>query len=123
MADKAHIWGPKDDSLFERVQAYRYVYQQYMRSEASLKMADDEEWQDTLGDLADIEQAYQISIDSLKLATENISLDEMTFAKEQGLIDDNELIEFVQNKRQQDMQEMRESSYEDSDEDYDGHSM
>ena len=63
----------------------------------------------------EVEQAYKISIDSLKMATEKINVDEMKKAKEQGLIDQNDLFEFVQNKRQQEMKSSREKSQESTD--------
>jgi len=102
-----HIFTPKDDSLFERVSAYLNVFKSYLNAEASIKFADDENWSDTLGEREEIEQAYKISIDSLKLATEQISVDEMKQAKEQGFISQDELLEFVQNKRQQEIRKTR----------------
>jgi hypothetical protein len=107
MADTTHIFTPKDNSLFERVSAYQTVFKSYLNAEASLKFADDENWSDTLGEREEIEQAYKISIDSLKMATEQISADEMKQTKEQGLIDQGELLEFVQNKRQQEIKNTR----------------
>jgi hypothetical protein len=41
--------------------------------------------------------------DSLKMATDKISLDEIKQAKDQELINQGELIEFVKNKRLQEM--------------------
>jgi len=109
MTDNAHIFTPKDNSLSERVSAYQSVFKSYLNAEASLKFADDEKWSDTLGEREEIEQAYKISADSLKMATEQISVNEMKQAKEQGLIDQGELLEFVQNKRQQEMKSARDS--------------
>ena len=109
MTDNAHIFTPKDHSLKERVSAYRYVFKSYLNAEASLKFADDENWSDTLGEREEIEQAYKISADSLKMATEQISVDEMKQAKEQGFISNDELVEFVQNKRQQEIKSARTS--------------
>ena len=67
-----------------------------------------------MGEREEIEQAYKISADSLKMATEQISSDEMKQAKEQGLISNDELIEFVQNKRQQEMKSARASTQDSS---------
>ncbi len=41
------------------------------------------------------------------MATEQISMSEIKQAKEQGLIDQDELLEFVQNKRQQEIKNTR----------------
>jgi hypothetical protein len=110
MTDNAHIFTPKDNSLKERVSAYQYVFKSYLNAEASLKFADDENWSDTLGEREEIEQAYKISAYSLKMATEKISSDEMKQAKEQGFISNDELVELVQNKRQQEMKSTRASA-------------
>ena len=114
MTDNAHIFTPKDNSLKERVSAYQYVFKSYLNAEASLKFADDEKWSDTLGEREEIEQAYKISTDSLKMATEQISVEEMKQAKEQGFISQDELLEFVQNKRQQEMKSTRASAQDSS---------
>ncbi len=114
MTDNAHIFTPKDNSLSERVSAYQTVFKSYLNAEASLKFTDDEKWSDTLGEREEIEQAYKISIDSLKMATKQISVNEMRKAKEQGLIDQGELLEFVQNKRQQEMKPARTSKQDSS---------
>ena len=112
MADNSHIFTPKDNSLTELVSAYQTVFKSYLNAEASIKFLDDDKWSDTLGERQEVEQAYKISIDSLKMATEKINVDEMKKAKEQGLIDQNDLFEFVQNKRQQEMKSSREKSQE-----------
>jgi hypothetical protein len=112
MVDNSHIFTPKDNSLTELVSAYQTVFKSYLNAEASIKFLDDDKWSDTLGERQEVEQAYKISIDSLKMATEKINVDEMKKAKEQGLIDQNDLFEFVQNKRQQEMKSSREKSQE-----------
>ncbi len=115
MSNNAHIFTPKDDSLFERVSAYKSVAKDYFNVEASIKFADDERWLDTLGEKQEIEQARKIMQNSLKMATDKISLDEIKQAKERGFINQGELIEFVQKKRQQEMKSSREKSQESSD--------
>lgn len=107
MSNNAHIFTPKDDSLFERVSAYKSVAKDYFNVEASIKFADDKNWSDTLGEKQEIEQAQKIMQDSLKMATDKISLDEIKQAKEQGFVNQGELIEFVKNKRQQEMKSSR----------------
>jgi hypothetical protein len=100
MIDNAHIFTPKDNSLFGRVSAYQYVFKSYLNAESSLKFADDENWADTLGERKEIEQADKISIDNLKIATEQISMSEIKQAKD-------ELLEFMQNKHQQEIKNTR----------------
>ncbi|WP_201339297.1 hypothetical protein [Isorropodon fossajaponicum symbiont] len=44
MSNNAHIFTPKDDSLFERVSAYKSVAKDYFNAEASVKFSDDKKW-------------------------------------------------------------------------------
>jgi hypothetical protein len=92
------------------VSTYKSVAKDYSNVEASIKFADDEKWSDTLGEKEEIEQARKIMQDSLKMATDKISLDEIKQAKDQELINQGELIEFVKNKRLQEMKSSREKS-------------
>ncbi len=110
ISNNAHIFTSKDDSLFECVSTYKSVAKDYSNVEASIKFADDEKWSDTLGEKEEIEQARKIMQDSLKMATDKISLDEIKQAKDQELINQGELIEFVKNKRLQEMKSSREKS-------------
>ncbi|CAC9616076.1 hypothetical protein [uncultured Gammaproteobacteria bacterium] len=114
ISNNAHIFTPKNDSLFERVPAYKSIAKDYSNVEASIKFADDEKWSDTLGEKEEIEQARKIMQDSLKMATDKISLDEIKQAKDQELINQGELIEFVKNKRLQEMKSSREKSQKSS---------
>ncbi|CAC9562192.1 hypothetical protein [uncultured Gammaproteobacteria bacterium] len=114
ISNNAHIFTSKDDSLFECVSTYKSVAKDYSNVEASIKFADDEKWSDTLGEKEEIEQARKIMQDSLKMATDKISLDEIKQAKDQELINQGELIEFVKNKRLQEMKSSREKSQKSS---------
>ncbi len=114
ISNNAHIFTPKDDSLFECMSTYKSVAKDYSNVEASIKFADDEKWSDTLGEKEEIEQARKIMQDSLKMATDKISLDEIKQAKDQELINQGELIEFVKNKRLQEMKSSREKSQKSS---------
>ena len=116
MADTAHIYTPQNDSLEERVRAYRSVREAWLNAEASLKYKDDpsSEWFYTLGEAEEIEQAHEIAANSLQMATEDLSEDELRSAIDQGLMDTAEMREFVQYKRQQKMQAIREDQ-QDSD--------
>lgn len=108
MIDNPNIFNPKDNSLEEKINAYKNVYKAYLNAEASVSFAEDEEWEYTLGE-EEIEEAYKIMADSLKVATSKISTDEMQQAKEQGLINKHELFEFIQDKRQQEIKSSRQT--------------
>ena len=103
MTDTAHTFNPTDDSLEARVATYRRVYQSWLDAEASLKCLDDDEWSDTLGDREEVEQALDISIRSLQVASDAFTKQEVLKAKEAGLIDSHEMGELLTEKRQQDV--------------------
>jgi ATP:corrinoid adenosyltransferase len=107
MTNTEHIYTPQDNSLSERIRAYCTVREAYLNAEASLKFLDDDEWADRLGDRKDVEKAYEISVRSLHMATEAITQDELHQAQEQGLLNSDEVREFIQDKRQQEMQTIR----------------
>lgn len=71
----------------------------YANVRKSLKHANDNEWKRTLGEKQEIEKAHKILQNSMKIATTKISLNEIKQAKNEGLINQAELISFVQNKR------------------------
>ncbi len=116
MANTAHIYNPQNHSLEERIRAYRSVREAWLNAEASLKYKDDpsSEWFYTLGEAEEIEQAHKIAANSLQMATEDLSEDELRSAIDQGLMDTAEMREFIQYKRQQKMQAIREDQ-QDSD--------
>lgn len=107
MVDNAHIYNPKDDSLAERVRAYRVVHQDYLNAEASLKFLDDDNWADTLGSREEVNQAHEVSLRSLQMAIEAINRTELSQAKEQGLLSKDEAHEIIENKQQYKMQDIR----------------
>ena len=59
----------------------------------------DKEWADRLGDKEDIEKAFEILQNSLHKAVDSIKQSELAQVKEQGLMSDKEMREFVQSKR------------------------
>lgn len=107
MVDNAHIYNPQDDSLTERIRAYRVVHQDYLNAEASLKFSDDDTWADTLGSREEVSQAHKIGIHSLQIATEAIKRKELVQAKEEGLLSKDEVDEIIENKQQYKMQRIR----------------
>jgi len=95
------IFNPLDDSLTERLRAYRSVHEAYLNIEASLKLADDPEWVNTLGDPQLLDEAHKTIVDSLQEATQSITIEEIDQAKEQGLMSNDEAYEFVKEKMDQ----------------------
>ncbi|MCW8830255.1 MAG: hypothetical protein OQK32_01925 [Gammaproteobacteria bacterium] len=116
MADTEHIYTPQDDSLAERIRAYRSVHEAYANAEASLNLLDNDEWADRLGEKQEIEQAYKICRHSLQIASQSISQNELQQARRQDLISDEEVRELIQNKRQSEMQGLRDNQEADSSE-------
>ncbi len=110
MTDSAHIFNPKDDSLTERVSAYRSVHDAYMNAEASVKFLDDEGWEETLGEREEVELAYEVALRSLQIATQSIGLEDLLQIEEQNLLDSSELQELVENKRYHQIRESRDRS-------------
>ncbi len=98
MLKNAHIFNPLDDSLAERVKAYRSVYDAWLNVEASLKQADDSEWSNTLGETQDLEEAHNIISHSMVMATSSLSIEEIDQATDQGLMSKEEASQFVQEK-------------------------
>jgi len=90
MDKSAHIFTPVDDSLESRMRAYHDVYQAWMSAEMSLKYADDPEWKGTLGTQQEIEAGYQASIQGMKKALAEISIEDIDKACDRGLIDADE---------------------------------
>jgi len=90
MDKSAHIFSPVDGSLESRVQAYRDVYRAWMSAEMSLKYAHDPEWSRTLGTEHEIEAGYQASIQGMKKALADISIEDIDEAQDRGLIDAKE---------------------------------
>lgn len=107
MPDSAHLFTPLNDTLEERIRTYRSVFSAYQNAEASLKLMDDKNWSDSLGEREEVEQAYSIIEHSLFLATRSIEQSDVNNANEQCLMSDDELKEFIQLKRQLEIQGVR----------------
>lgn len=107
MPETAHIYNPQNDSLAERIRAYRIAHQDYLNVEASLKFLDDDNWADTLGSREEVNQAHEVSLRSLQMATEAIKRDELSHARDQGLLNKDEVYEIIENKQQYKMQSIR----------------
>ena len=107
MAYSEHIYTPENDSLEARISAYKTVREAWLNAEASLKFLDDDLWADRLGDRGDVEKAYEINVRSLHMATEAIKQDELNEAVSQDLLSPDDAREFMQHKRREEMQSIR----------------
>ena len=107
MTQSDTIFTPKNNSLQERIKAYRSVVNAWYNAEASLKVMDDDEWAHTLGEKEEIVKAHNIILNSLNTASKEISLNEMKQARELGLLSDSEAQEFINNSRQDEIQKIR----------------
>jgi hypothetical protein len=103
----AHIFTSRNDSLSERIHSYWSVLYAFRNAEASLKHMDSKKWADSLGEKHEVQQAYKISQHSLHMANNATRQSELSQAREQGLMSDEQGKEFTQIKRQQEMQNFR----------------
>ena len=110
-----HIFTPKDDSLEARIEAYRNVYEAWQNAEASCKFLDDDEWAESLGSREEVERALDISIRSLRIASNAFTREEIAEARKTDLIQNHEAQEIIANQRQGEMQSVREESSQSSD--------
>ncbi len=92
-----HLYSPQDDSLEERVRAYRSVVQAQRNIESSLKLAADREWSDRLGTEDELRAAKEVVENSLSVAVSAINADEIEKSVSDGLIsqDDAESLRLV----------------------------
>ncbi len=107
MNDTAHIFNPKDNSLSERVRAYRSCSSTLRNTKASLELVNNSAWSDRLGSREEIEQAHLIAKRSTEMAVNQISQSEAEQAVGKGLLESDELKEIIQFKRLQTMQNRR----------------
>lgn len=114
MTNMDHIFIPKDDSLFERIRAYRSTREAWLNADASLKHLDDPEWSDSLGEQNEVVEAHKICKRSFDTASRAISPDELKEAQSLGLLSDEEIRDIVQKSRSDDMKEARKGQKTDS---------
>lgn len=107
MTQSDTIFTPRNNSLKERIKAYRFVVSAWYNAEASLKVMDEDEWAHTLGEKEEIVKAHDIILNSLKTASKEISLNEMKQARELGLLSNSEAQEFINNSRKEEIKKIR----------------
>ncbi|MEE9363073.1 MAG: hypothetical protein V3U92_10800 [Cellulophaga sp.] len=118
MSEFAHIFTPQNDSLSERVRSYRKVFEAFKNVEVSLKYTNNKSRQNQLGEKKEVEDAYEITEQSLQLAIKSFNNLELDQLKEQNIMSDSEVLELVKLKRKQEVKELREGFQESNTKDY-----
>ena len=90
------------------IDAYRNVYEAWQNAEASMRFADDDQWKDTLGSKEEIQEALQISAQSLHFASSSFSKEEIREAQKNNLLQTHEVQKIVSSQRQGEMRSVRE---------------
>lgn len=103
MEQAPHIFIPHSDTLQARVEAYQRVVRDYNRFIADCSRLS----ADTLGDQADVRQAQQIYVNSLKQAQKAVDSRDLQNAKSHGYLSDDDIRSFVQTQRSAEIQAQR----------------
>jgi len=90
MESTAHFYNPKDDTLDERIRAYKEAFLAWQNVEASLRFHDQQGWEDRLGSKEDLLIAKEITENSLSKAVSGLSHSEMKLAVDKQLISSQE---------------------------------
>ena len=109
MTQAAHIFNPQNDSLTEKVKAYQNVVNLLHSVEHSSEVLRTAKKNDTnhIGTKEEVQEAYDVARNSLSIALNKISEQEMQQALEKGLITKAQATEFIQFSRQHDMTHFR----------------
>lgn len=111
MSQSAHTFTPKDDSLAERMNAYIRVQQDYELFKQNSTSLDAK----TLGEQEDVAEAQIILLNSLSVAFESIDESELQEAVKQGLYANDELVCFIESKRELEIERLRSNKHKQSD--------
>jgi hypothetical protein len=90
MESTAHFYNPKDDSLDERIHAYKKAFLAWQNIEASFRFHDEQEWSDRLGSKEDLLKAKEITESSLNRAASGLSNSEIQLAVDRNLVSSQE---------------------------------
>lgn len=110
MTDSAHLFNPKDNSLGERVRAYKQTIAALRNVQASKQLSGDTDWSNRLGSEEELDEASDIANRSVDLAISSFSNDEIQHLNNQQLLSTDELRELVKHKRQREMDQKRSQS-------------
>lgn len=90
MESTANFYNPKDDSLEERINAYKEAFRAWQNIEASLRFHDEQAWSDRLGSEDDLKRAQEITENSLSKAVSGLSNSEIQLAVDKDLVSSQE---------------------------------
>ncbi|WP_141235506.1 hypothetical protein [Pseudoalteromonas sp. NBT06-2] len=90
MPNSASIFNPKDNSLEERIVAFKSVLYANNNIELSLKYNNDKLWSDRLGTSEEVKLAQKINEQSLKQAFKSLNYADLQEAKSLGLLSQEE---------------------------------
>lgn len=90
MPNSASIFNPKDNSLEERIVAFKSVLYANNNIELSLKYNNDKLWSDRLGTSEEVKLAQKINEQSLKQAFKSLNYANLQEAKSLGLLSQEE---------------------------------
>lgn len=109
MLIQGHIFNPKSDSLESRIEAFKLARKTSTAIKVSSEYMDNPDWQNRLGETQELEEAKQIIENSLSVAANSISQDELLQAQAKGLLNEEEVQELAKIKRKELLIEMREA--------------
>lgn len=112
MQEAAYISDKNDTSLSGKIRYYQNIVQANQRVQASLDMLHEKSWMDSLGEKDEVSKAAAITATSLSRAAKAISRDEIEEAQANKLLSKFEARELIQQKRELEMREIRESKTE-----------
>ena len=87
---EAHFYHPNDDSLEEKIKAYKEAFKAWQNIEASFRFHDEQEWSDRLGSKEDLLKAKEITENSLDRAASGLSNSEIQLAVDRNLVSNQE---------------------------------
>lgn len=90
MESTAHFYNPKDDSLDERIHAYKEAFRASQNVEASFRFYDQQGWEDRLGSKEDLQKAMEITQHTLDMAIDSFSIEEIHNLSKQNLVTQEE---------------------------------
>jgi hypothetical protein len=87
---KAHFYHPIDDSLEAKAKAFKEAYRAWLNIEASFHFHDQQGWEDRLGSKEDLQNALEVTTNTLEMAVSKLNNSEIQLAINRGLISGQE---------------------------------
>ena len=95
MSATAHTFTPRNQSFDERIRSCKKVLESYRNADVSVQHFDQKEWTDRLGTKEEIEFAKSVAENGMRQAIASIELSELHYAKEQGLLSSEEVMQLI----------------------------